>query len=121
MTDKKTLVLGASPNPSRYSFKAIHKLLKHGHSIIPMGIKKAEIADMQIVTNRPNFTDIHTITMYIGIRLQPQYYEYLISLNPKRIIFNPGTENIEFMNLCKENNIEVVEHCTLIMLNDGIF
>jgi len=121
MTNKKTLVLGASPNPSRYSFKAIHKLLKYGHSIIPMGIKKAEIAGMQIVINRPNYKDIHTITMYIGTQLQPQYYEYLISLKPKRIIFNPGTENKELMSLCKENKIEVVKHCTLIMLNDGIF
>lgn len=121
MTKKKTLVLGASPNPSRYSYKAIHKLLMHEHPVIPMGIRKDEVAGLKIVNNQPHFTNIHTVSMYIGSKLQSQYYDYLISLKPERIIFNPGTENDEFMNLCKENGIEVVEHCTLIMLNEGIF
>lgn len=121
MTTKKTLVLGASPNPSRFSYKAIHKLIKHNHSVIPMGIRKDEVAGITIVNDQAHFTDIHTITMYIGPKRQSPYYDYLISLKPERIIFNPGTENDEFMNLCKENDIEVVVHCTLIMLNEGIF
>ncbi len=121
MTTKKTLVLGASPNPSRFSYKAIYKLLKHEHPVIPMGIRKDEVAGMTIVNNQPHFTNIHTITLYVGSQRQTQYYDYLISLKPKRIIFNPGTENIEFMDLCKENGIEVVKHCTLVMLNEETF
>lgn len=121
MTNKKTLVLGASPNPSRFSYKAIHNLLKHEYPVIPMGIRKDEVAGMRIVNNQPHFTNIHTITLYVGPQRQSQYYDYLISLKPKRIIFNPGTENDELMGLCRENGIEVVIHCTLIMLNKGIF
>ncbi len=121
MTNKKTLVLGASPNPLRFSYKAIHKLIKYGHPVIPMGIKKDKVAGMTIVNNQPHFTNIHTITLYIGPQKQPPYYDYLLSLKPERIIFNPGTENEDFMNLCRANGIEVVEHCTLIMLNEGLF
>lgn len=118
---KKTIVLGATPNPARYAYKAIHKLLKFGYSVIPLGIKKGEVGGLKIENNRPDFTDIHTITLYIGPDKQKDYYDYLLSLNPKRIIFNPGTENKEFASKCTQNNIEVVEHCTLIMLQEGSF
>jgi len=121
MTIKKTLVLGASPNQKRYSYMAIHKLLKHHHPVIPMGIKKAAVAELKIVNDRPNYTDIHTISMYIGPRHQADYHNYLISLKPNRIIFNPGTENDVFKELCKEHNIQAIEHCTLIMLNEGTY
>lgn len=119
MSDKKTLVLGASPNPSRFSYKAVKSLQRHDVPVIPVGIKNGEIGGIAIVKDRPAFDDIHTITMYIGPARQKDYYSWLLSLKPKRIIFNPGTENQEFMKMAEKDGIEVLEDCTLIMLNAG--
>ncbi len=119
MTKKRTLVLGASPNPIRFSYKAVKSLQRHNFPVIPAGIKIGEIGGVEIITDRPVFDDIHTITMYIGPARQKEYYKWLLSLRPKRIIFNPGTENREFMEMARENGIEVLEDCTLIMLNAG--
>lgn len=119
MSDKKTLVLGASPNPSRFSYKAVKSLQRHDVPVIPVGIKNGEIGGITIVKDRPAFDDIHTITMYIGPARQKDYYSWLLSLKPKRIIFNPGTENQEFMKMAEKDGIEVLEDCTLIMLNAG--
>ena len=117
MAEKKTMVLGASPNPVRFSYKAVKSLQRHNIPVIPIGIKKGEIGGIGIVRGRPAIEDLHTITMYIGPARQKEYYAWLISLKPKRIIFNPGTENQEFMKLAEKNGIEVLEDCTLIMLN----
>ena len=119
MTVKTTLVLGASPNPIRFSHKAVKSLQRHDFPVIPVGIKAGEIGTLKIIKDRPMFDDIHTITMYVGPARQKEYYSWLLSLNPKRIIFNPGTENPEFMEMAKNNGIEVLEDCTLIMLNAG--
>ncbi len=117
MTTKKTLVLGASPNPIRFSYKAVKSLQRHNVPVVPVGIKNGEIGGVEIIRNRPQIEDIHTVAMYVGSARQKDYYSWLLSLHPARIIFNPGTENDEFMGMAKKEGIEVLEDCTLIMLN----
>jgi len=117
----KTLVLGASPNPSRYSFKASRLLKSNGHEVVPLGIRKGEIDDLEIITERIQVPDIHTVTLYVGPARQLEYYDYILSLEPKRIIFNPGTENRELIKLAQQKGIETIQNCTLVMLNSGIF
>jgi len=121
MEKKKTLVLGASTNPERYSYRAIKLLGKYEHPVEAIGLKDGEIEGIRIQKNKPQFNDIQTITIYIGPKNQNEYYDYLLSLKPKRIIFNPGTENPEFQKLAKDAGIEVIEDCTLVMLNGGSF
>lgn len=118
---KRTLVVGASPNPSRYSYKAAHLLQEHGHPIIPLSIKRGEVANRKIldIREKPQIDHIHTITLYIGSRHQPNWINYLLSLKPKRIIFNPGTENPVFEGAARNQGIEVLEACTLVMLSLG--
>lgn len=117
---KKTLVLGASTNPDRYSNIATKLLLKYGHEVALIGIKKGEIEGNEISNSKENIVEnINTITMYIGPQNQPEWYNYIIKTNPKRIIFNPGTENKELMDLASQNNIEFEEACTLVLLNTG--
>jgi len=118
---KKTLVLGASPNEARYSNKAVNKLRENNFEVIAVGIKDGKIADVDIIKGQPKITDIHTITIYLGEERQKEYYNYILSLKPKRIVFNPGTENSEFQKLARQNDIEVVQNCTLVMLSFGIF
>ncbi len=117
----KTLVVGASPNPSRYSNKAVRLLRRYNHEVIPLGIRNGEIDNLKIITGKPEISDIHTITLYIGPERQIEYYDYLLGLQPERIIFNPGTENIDFINLAENQNIETVQNCTLVMLNSDLF
>jgi hypothetical protein len=113
---KKTLVLGASTNPSRVSNLAVHRLLASGHEPIPLGIKQGEIAGVPIQEGKPPLEDIHTVTLYLNAKRQAEYYDYILSLNPIRIIFNPGTENAELANLARKQGIEVEAGCTLVML-----
>ena len=119
MISKKTMVLGASTNPSRYSFMATHRLKENKHQVIPVGIKKGSIAELPIINGKPLYQDIDTLTLYIGEARQKEYYDYILELNPKRVIFNPGTYNLELMDLLRKNSIEVVEACTLVMLSVG--
>jgi len=121
MKKERVLVFGASPNSERYSFKAVKMLANYGHTVIPVGIRKGIIENYEIITERLNFRNIDTVTLYIGPQRQPDIYDYIISLKPRRIIFNPGTENSEFYSIAKDKNIEVVENCTLVMLNSGTF
>lgn len=116
---KKTLIIGASPDPSRYAYKAAHMLIGRGHQIVNIGIKKGEVAGIQIEKPDAIYKDIDTITLYIGAAIQPQYYNYIVSTKPRRVIFNPGTENIELQTLLDENNIEYTEACTLVLLSTG--
>ncbi|SFF86973.1 CoA-binding protein [Pontibacter chinhatensis] len=114
---KKTVVLGASDNPDRYAYKAVHKLQRHGHEVVPVGIKKAEVGGLSIVTDKAQpIEEVDTVTLYVGPRNQPVWYDYILNLKPKRIIFNPGTENPELEKKAKEANIETLHHCTLVML-----
>ena len=117
----KTVIVGATPNTSRYAFMAAERLVDHEHEIVPIGIKRGTVFGKEILPIRqnPEIADVHTITLYIGPIHQPEYYTYLLGLNPKRIIFNPGTENDEFMQLAQDQEIEVVTGCTLVMLGVG--
>lgn len=116
---KKTLVLGASDNPARYSFRAVHQLKKHGHEVVPVGIRKGQVAGYDIHTDRPAATAVDTVTLYVGPQNQPTWYDYILDLQPKRIIFNPGTENPELERLAQERGIQTEEACTLVMLSVG--
>lgn len=116
---KKTVVLGASDNPSRYSYLAIRKLAAHQHPIIAVGKKKGQVGDVEIYTDHFPATDVDTITLYLNPFNQVEYYDYIMNLRPRRIIFNPGTENDELIKMAKANNIEPVIGCTLVMLSTG--
>ena len=117
----KTVVLGASNNPIRYSYTAVHQLLNRGHEVIPVGIKKGDIAGIPIQNGMPEIEDVHTITLYLNPKRQEQYYDYILGLNPKRIIFNPGTENPALIQLAQTKNIETEIACTLVMLSVGSY
>ena len=117
---KKTIILGASPKPSRYSHLAVLQLLDKGYEVIPIGNrKKASIKDLDILNGQPPVEDVHTITLYINPSIQKDYYDYILSLHPQRIIFNPGTVNPELIQLAKEKGIHVEIACTLVMLSTG--
>ena len=116
---RKTLVLGASSNPDRYAYKAIKMLLANQHSVLAVGAREDTIDGLKVFKGTPDFEDIHTITLYLGPKNQKNLYQYILNLKPKRIIFNPGTENRELMNLALEQNIHVEEACTLVLLSTG--
>ncbi|MGI9550407.1 MAG: CoA-binding protein [Aurantibacter sp.] len=113
---KKTLVFGASQKSNRYSNLAVNRLVDHSIKTEAFGFKEGKIGDVQIKTNLDDFQNIHTITLYIGPSSQPDFYGGLLKLKPKRIIFNPGTENPEFYKILKDNGIEVEVACTLVLL-----
>tara|TARA_R100001369_G_C3320039_1_gene168762 strand:- start:762 stop:1121 length:360 start_codon:yes stop_codon:yes gene_type:complete len=113
---KKTLVLGASLKPSRYSNLAINRLVNKNHPVEAVGLREGEVAGVKITTEKEKFENIDTVTLYLNAKRQEEYYDYIISLKPNRVIFNPGTENPEFYNLLKESNIEVEVACTLVLL-----
>jgi predicted CoA-binding protein len=116
MINKKTLVLGASLNPERYAFKAIEKLVKNGHSVWAIGQTPGKVAGINIVTEKIHLEDIDTITIYLNPSHQLEYYDYIIKSKPKRVIFNPETENAELAKILSNNNIYVEESCTLVLL-----
>lgn len=119
---KKTVVIGATDNPERYAYKATIALQNKNHEVVPVGMKDGEINGLKIVnytTSKEVFTGVDTVTLYVGPKNQPAWYDYVLSLKPKRVVFNPGTENPEFEQLLQENNIETVEACTLVMLSVG--
>ncbi|MEO5890719.1 MAG: CoA-binding protein [Ferruginibacter sp.] len=119
MEPKKTLVIGASANPSRYSYLAVKKLSAHQHPVIALGIKKGAIGNTEIETDKKPFEQIDTITLYINPTRQKDYYDYILGLQPKRIIFNPGTENDELSMLASQKGIKAIEACTLVLLSTG--
>ena len=116
---KPTLVLGASENPQRYAYLAVNKLLAHGHPVMAIGKKAGKLRDVEILTGHPSLTGVDTITLYLNPANQKPYYDYLLSLHPKRIIFNPGTENDELMDMARAKGIQTMEACTLVMLSTG--
>jgi uncharacterized protein len=118
---KKTVIIGATTDPSRYAFLAARMLTHYNNEIVPIGIKKGDLFGTKILNifDKPKVEDVHTITLYIGPQRQPEWYEYLLSLNPKRIIFNPGTENDVLIRMAEERGIEAVEGCTLVMLRSN--
>lgn len=118
---KKTLVIGASTDPSRYAYLAANKLVKYGHSIELLGRNEGKVAEQEIQTDKPALEDIDTVTVYVNPKHQAEYYDYVVGLKPRRVIFNPGAENMEFEELLTKNNIEPIEACTLVMLSTGQF
>jgi uncharacterized protein len=116
MAGKKTLVLGASDNPSRYSYLAVNRLRNAGHPVVAIGRKATVVADVQVTTEHPVYPDIDTVTLYLNPDNQVPLYDYILSLSPRRIIFNPGTENDELETLARNRNIEIQEACTLVLL-----
>lgn len=119
MNSKKTIVLGASPNPDRYSFLAVNKLLAYQHEVIAVGNKKGAISGVVIDNGLPEVKDVDTITLYLNPNNQKPFYDYILASNPKRIIFNPGTENEELEKLAQQAGIQTLEACTLVMLSTG--
>lgn len=116
---KTTVVIGASPDSDRYSYKATVSLQIHGHKVYPVGIKPGKINNEDIITDKPQFEGVDTVTLYVGAQNQSGWQDYILNLKPKRIIFNPGTENPEFENIAKAKGIECIEACTLVMLSIG--
>ena len=111
------MVLGASDNPSRYSYLAVQRLRGQGYPVVAIGRKNGKVADVNIETGTPSQTGIDTVTLYLNPAHQQQYYDYILSLHPKRIIFNPGAENDELASLAKQQGIKTQEACTLVMLS----
>ena len=119
MESKKTLVLGASQNPARYSYLALKSLSAKNHPIVAIGKSKGKVDNIEIDTEQKPISDIDTVTLYLNPNNQKKYYDYILSLHPKRIIFNPGAENWEFKNLASKNGIKTMEACTLVLLSTG--
>jgi predicted CoA-binding protein len=115
--NKKTLVLGASLKPNRYSNYAVQRLVANKVEVVAFGMRRGEIAGVEVDTELLPYNGIDTVTLYLNPKRQQAYYDYVVSLNPKRVIFNPGTENPEFYNILKENNIEFEAACTLVLLS----
>ncbi|MFH6972783.1 CoA-binding protein [Flavobacterium petrolei] len=116
MKNKKTLVLGATTKPERYAFKAVNMLVEKGHSVLALGQNAGEVAGVKIQTKAIPLKNIDTVTLYLNPTRQRDYYNYIVEAKPKRVIFNPGTENPEFYQLLKLNDIKVEVACTLVLL-----
>ena len=117
----RVLVIGASTNPRRTSYQAIEMLQRYGHDVLGIGSKEATVHGVDVVTEHLKFEDIDTVTLYINPRIQNEYYDYISELKPDRVIFNPGTENPEFMKSLIEQGIKTEEACTLVLLRTGQF
>jgi len=120
---KKTAIFGATPNSNRYAFLAAERLSAKEHEFVPIGIKKGDVLGTPILdlAQKPNVNDIDTVTMYIGPQNQAQWEDYILSLNPKRIIFNPGAENPSLAQKAANNGIETLNACTLVMLGNNLY
>ena len=118
---KKTLVLGASADPERYSYLALTRLQQNGHPVVAIGKNKSTVNGVEIGTEKSPVNGIDTVTLYLNPINQKEYYNYIVSLKPRRIIFNPGTENSELEALAKANGIEPVQACTLVLLSTHQF
>nr|WP_262921251.1 CoA-binding protein [Maribellus maritimus] len=114
------MVIGASTNPVRYSNLAIQSLRKHGNDVVALAKRMGKVADVEFVNNFPSSKEnIHTVTMYVGPQNQPEFVDPVLSLCPERVIFNPGTENMEFSQKLRAKGIEAIEACTLVLLSTG--
>jgi uncharacterized protein len=115
------VVLGASPNPERFSYKAVRRLIRYDHEVIAIGKRAGMIEETPIINTQPVITGVHTVVMYLAPYHQGEIFDYVLSLRPKRVIFNPGTESPEFDEFLESYNIEVVHDCTLVMLAENRF
>ena len=118
---KKVVVLGASPNPDRFSYKAVKRLVRRNYPVVAIGKREGFIEEIPIITGQPPIDHVHTVTLYLAPYHQGEIFDYVLSLRPKRVIFNPGTESPEFREWLESYNIEIVYDCTLVMLATGRF
>jgi hypothetical protein len=118
---KKTVVIGASPNPERYAYRATMELQRHGHEVIPVGLREGKIGKVEIRTDRPHIDCVDTVSLYVGPRHQDSWIDYIVALKPKRVIFNPGTEYADTVNRLEEEGIKWEESCTLVLLTIGAY
>ncbi|MFT4733570.1 MAG: putative CoA-binding protein [Algoriphagus sp.] len=121
MENKKTLILGASTNPSRYSYRAAQRLSGANFPVVLVGIKRGKVAGQEILLTTESIIDIHTVTLYLSPKNQTSYEDFILALKPHRVIFNPGAENFPFMEKLTVAGIEAFEACTLVMLSSGQF
>jgi predicted CoA-binding protein len=123
MDKKKTVIVGSSPNKGRYAYLAAQMLTEYDYPFVPLGIREGEIFGEKIldIRTKPAIEDVDTITLYLSPRHQNEWYQYLLGLKPKRIIFNPGAENQEFSQLAEDKGIEALLACTLVLLRSGQF
>lgn len=121
MKELKTVILGASPDQDRYAYVAAEMLYKRNIPFVPVGFKTGEVFGQKILNlkEKPVIEDVNTITIYVSVKNQPEWYDYILSLKPNRIIFNPGTHNLELAELAKERQITSVYACSLVMLSSG--
>ncbi len=117
----KVLILGASLNPQRYSWLALNDLVDAGHEVFAIGTREGELRGIDIKRDLIYESNLHTVTLYIGPQHQTAYFKYLVDLHPKRVIFNPGTENHKLEELLQDNGIETIHACTLVMLRTHQF
>jgi predicted CoA-binding protein len=117
----KMVVLGASNNPERYSYKAVTRLVRNQYDVVAIGKREGFIGDIPIITGQPPVTDVHSVLIYVAPYHQGEIFDYVISLRPHRVIFNPGTESPEFEEMLESYNIKVVHDCSLVMLAMGRF
>ena len=117
----KTVIIGASENTTRYANRAAHSLLQNGHVVELIGLKKGQIQGHPIQTGLPPLTDVDTVTMYVGVGNQAGYVDYVMALKPRRVIFNPGAENPELARQLRQEGIEAIDGCTLVMLSIGTY
>ena len=118
---KRTVVLGASPKPHRFSYKAVVELNLHNIPVTAIGFREGSILDIPIIKSTPPIDNVDTLALYLGPKRQVDYYDYMLKLKPRRIIFNPGTENSELEDLAKKAGIQTIESCMLIMLQTGAY
>lgn len=118
-TPKKTLVIGASANPQRYSYLAINRLRNLNHPVVGIGKRAGTVSDINIAAEQQPVEGVDTVTLYLSAANQKQYYDYILSLHPKRIIFNPGAENEELAQMAQQHGIQPMEACTLVLLSTG--
>ena len=117
----KTLVVGVPPGKDRYANKAVRQLAAAGHAVVALGVREGESDGVPILTGTPPLDGIDTVTLYVNPQRQAAMVDYLLSLSPRRIIFNPGTENPEFQRRAQAAGVGVVTGCTLVMLSLGRF
>ncbi|MGM0612939.1 MAG: CoA-binding protein [Bacteroidota bacterium] len=117
--DKKTIVLGVSPDPKKRAHRVCKKLMEKGHTIVPLGIREGKVNNIPIITNTNNPQKAHTIVIFLRASRQKAWLSYILASNPKRIIFNPGSENPELVEIAKEREIDVLYGCTLLMLSSN--
>lgn len=117
----KTLIIGASENPERYAYKALKALSNSGHEVVALANRAGNVDGTVFLTAPAPIADVDTITLYINPKIQESYYDYILSLQPRRVIFNPGTENPSFESMLEGYGIQVEEACTLVLLSTAQF